>query len=438
MPLRHSTPCRLIIVLSILFACLAPDSSWALALNEADGVEAPVSLGGHLSILRDPTGALKIDDIEAGGPDIRFEPIPSMLTEGYRRGAIWVRFSLSAPSPTSQWLLQVERPLIEHVMLYVPDETGRLILSPEGSEGGVRAYPALFPISVPATEGKFYIRFESMTSITTSLRVWQEKGYEQYRRSDDRIISIMVGAIGAMICANLLFAGWLRDSLYLLYAAVLSASGMMSIFHMGYADEALYLLKPQQIHRIWGAIVCLYSIVMVLFLGRLFEFRRHWISGWRIVQGIVLLNGAALISSIAGHYGDVAFFVSRLQQLSYIFIALFALYLLIVRRQYQYLLPAFAFASVISISLVMQSQYTGTNLLEIDSSLARFMVIGTLIHLALLGAAVAKRTQLAERGLSEEKDRVIALSRSAEQKLTVTVRERTAELAERNASLMQR
>lgn len=433
----HSIQSHLILALSILFSCFVVQSSWGLSLKSTDGVKTPVSLSGHLAILRDPTGALKIEDIEAGAPNIRFEPIPSMLTEGYRKGAIWVRFSLSSPAPSNQWLLQIERPLIEHVTLYIPDEAGRLTATSNGHEDDAHAYPAVFSISVPSAERDYYIRLESMTSMTTSLRVWQKQGYEKYRRFDHWIIGIEIGAIGAMILANLLYTGWLRDSLYLLYAAVLFESGMVAIFHMGYASDVLYFLGPRLIYWSWGIIVCLYSIVMVLFLGRLFEFRRHWPLGGHIVRGIALLNGVALLFTVAGRYGDVAFFVSRLQQLSFIFIAAFALYLLILRKQIQYLLPTLAFAAIIFISLVMQAQYTGANPFDLDSSLARVMVVGTLIHLGLLSAAVAKRAHLAERRLSEEKDRLIVISRSAAEKLARDVRDKTAELAARNASLKE-
>lgn len=432
---------HIIVVLSILFGCLQPQNSSALQLNPADGVETPVSLGGHLAVLHDPTGALTIGDIISGRPDIQFKPIPSMLTEGYRKSAaVWVRFSLAAPMSDNPWLLQVERPLIEQVTLYVPDGTGRLVASPPRSiylwdESEVRAYPNLFQIPVSMTESEYYIRLQSSTSMTTSFNIWQEQGYERYRRSNDWIMGIVVGAIGAMILANLLYAAWLRDFLYVLYAVVLLESGLLIVFYMGYAVEFLFLLDKQQLYRSWGVIVCLYSMVMVLFLAWLFEFRRHQAWAWRIAQGIVLLNGIALLFALAGRYGDVGLFVSRLQQWSHILTALFVLYLIVIRRQYQYLLPALAFASVIAIGMVMQMQYTGANPFQIDSSLARVMAVGILIHLVLLSAAVARRAQLAERSLSAEKDRVIALSRSAERELTVKVRERTAELAERNAAL---
>lgn len=431
---------HVIVALSILFVCLVPQTSSALSLKAADGLKAPVSLSGHLAIFHDPAGTLTISDIVSGHSNIQFQAIPSMLTQGYRKGAIWVRFSLSAPTASKQWLLQVERPLIEHVTLYVSDRAGHSVVEPStrlhpGPKGEARAYPNLFPIAVPSTESEFYIRFESMTSITTALFVWQQEGYDNYLRSNHWIIGIVAGAVGAMIFANLLYAAWLRDDLYLLYAAVLVESGLITLFHMGYASEVLYFLEPEQIYRSWGAIVCLYSLVMVLFLARIFEFRHRWIWAWRLLQGIALLNGGGFIFAIIGRYGDVGLFVSRLQQLSFIFIALHVLYLLIARRQYQYLLPALAFTGVIAASLVMQSQYTGNNLFRIDGSLASFMAVGTLIHLVLFSAAVAKRAQLAERSLSEEKDRVIAMSRSAERELTIKVHERTAELAERNASL---
>src|SRR3546814_980955 len=108
-------------------------------------------------------------------------------------------------------------------------------------------------------------------------------------------------------------------------------------------------------------------------------------------------------------------------------------YLLFVRRQYQYWLPAVSFASVIAVSFVMQMQYTGTNPLHIDSSLSRILAVGTLIHLVLLSASVAQRAQLAERRLRDEKDRVIAVAQAAERELKIKVRERPAELAERDA-----
>ncbi|HEY4199612.1 MAG TPA: sensor histidine kinase [Devosiaceae bacterium] len=411
-----------------------------MQLQPASGINTPISLSGNLSILRDPGGALTLDDILSGHPDTQFEPIPSMLTAGYLKGAVWIRFSLSNPTGATQWLLQVERPLIEEVTLYVPDGAGHFTIAAPGlrSAGqnqGAGAYPNIFPIFVPERDAQYYVRFESTTSMTTVLNIWQTDGYLTYRYSDHWIIGTVIGAIAVMIMANLLYAALLKDSFYLLYAAVLFVSGLLTVFHLGYANELFWPLDPTLVHRGWGAIACLHSVVMIWFMGRLFEFRRHWIWGWRINQGIVLLNGIAAILSIAGRYGDVGLFVSRLQQVSYLFIAVFVLYLLIVRRQGQYLLSALAFVGVVAVSIVMQSQYTGTNLLGIDSSLGRFMAVGTLIHLVLLSAAIALRARRAEVSLGDEKDRVIALSRSAEQELTIKVRERTAELAESNASL---
>jgi len=431
---------HLVAGLLIMFGCFAAQASWARTLQPTDGLETPVSLSGDLAIFHDPSGALTIEDIVSEGADIQFEPIPSMLTEGYRKGAVWVRFSLAAPAPPHQWLLEIERPLIEHVALYVPDGEGRFTLSRPSYRGARQvddagAYPALFPISVSSTENDYYIRLQSMTSITTALRVWQEEGYENYRRSGDWIMALMVGAIGAMLLANLLYALWLRDSRYLLYAAVLLESGLMTLFHMGYAAEALHFLSPQHIYRLWGAVVCLYSIVMVSFLAWIFDFRRHSIQVYRLFRGIILLNGIAMWFAIAGRYGDVALLVSRLQQLSYLLIAGYVSYLLVVKRQNQYWLPAASFAAVIAVGFVMQMQYTGTNPLQIDNSLSRILAVGTLIHLVLLSAAVAQRAQLAERRLSEEKDRVIAVSQAAERDLTIKVQERTAQLAEGNASL---
>ncbi len=430
----------LLVALSIFFACLMSRSSAALTLEQADGIEKPVSLSGHLAIFHDSSGALTIDDMVSGRDHIQFRPIPSMLTEGYLRGAIWVRFSLTAASASKQWMLQVERPLIEQVTLYAPDGTGHYAVLPPGrissrKADGADAYPTIFPIPVSPVSTEYYLRLQSSTSITSALNIWQSQAYDGYRRLDDWIMAMVVGAIFVMTVTNLLYAVWLREQLYVIYTWLLVQSGLISLFHMGYASEVLQFLDPTSIHRSWGIIVCLYSIAMMLFLDRLFEFRRHWFWAAAISQGVILLNGIALVFAIVGRYGDVGFFVSRLQQLSLIFIAAFVLYLLIARRQYQYVLSAVAFLCVIAVLLVMQMMYTGANPFLLDTSLSRLLAGGTVIHLILLSAAVAQRARLAEHSLRAAKDRVIAISQAAERDLTIKVRERTAELAESNASL---
>lgn len=431
---------HLFVALSILFGCLVPQTSFALSLQATDGLTGPHSLGGTLAILADPGGGLTIDDVASGSFAGQFRPIPAMLTEGYRKGAIWVRFSLSAPAPVDQWLLQIERPLIEQVTLYVPDGAGHYRSSPPGrvhagTGPGVDAYPTIFPITVPPSETDYYVRLQSSTSMTTSLNIWQGRGYAEYRRLDDWIMAMVVGSVFVMIFTNLLYAVWLRDSLYVVYTGLLVVSSLISLFHMGYASEVLQFWDPGTIHRSWGIIVCLYSIVMMFFLDRLFEFRRNWVWAARFSQLVILLNAGALVFASIGRYGDVGFFVSRLQQVSLVFIALFVLYLLIVKRRYQYTLSAIAFLAVIGLLLVMQLMYTGANPFLLDGSLSRLLAGGTVIHLILLSAAVARRTQFAERALSEEKDRAIAAGRLAEQQLAQRVNERTMELAESNASL---
>lgn len=442
MPQLHSIRSHLIVALSILFSFFVGQASWALALKPTDGTKGAVSLSGHLAVLNDRSGTLAIEDIVSGRPDIQFVAVPSMLTQGYQKGAIWARFSLSAPEDSGQWLLQIERPLIEQVTLYAPDGAGHFAVVPPSrfhleTEDGADAYSAVFRISIPSTPTDYYIRLRSSTSITTSLNIWQKTGYEKYIKINDWIIGVVIGSIIAMIFANLLYYFWLRENLFIIYATLLFVSGLISVYHMGYSSEVLILLEPDVIRRTWGVIVCFYSIFLMLFLERLFEFRHHSNLAWRISQGVVLLNVVALMFALAGHYGEVGFFVSRLQQISLIFVALFAIYLIAFRRDYQYLLSAVAFLSVICLLSVMQLQYTGFNPLRIDGSLARLLAGGTLIHLVLLSAAVAKRAQLAERNLSREKDRVIAMSRSAEQELTLKVQERTAELAKSNASLKE-
>lgn len=429
---------HLSLVLSILIGCLAARGAPAISLAAGAGIEAPISLSGHVAILRDPSGALAIGDVTAPRFRGQFAPLPSMLTEGYRKGAIWVRFTLSAPVGARRWLLQIERPLIEHVALYGPDGRGGYSMLPPSSlqpGGQAGAYAAVFPISVLSKPVDYYLRLQSSSSITTSLNIWQEEGYKDHRRNDDWLMGLILGAISVMIFTNIFHSIWLRDGIYVFYIGVLFESGLMSIFHMGYASEIFSHLEPYYIHRLWGVVICIYTIVMMLFLARLFEFHRQSIPAWRSSQVVSCINGIFLIFSIFGHFGDVGYILSILQQISLISVAIFVLYLLIIRKQYQYMLPAVAFLGAVSALLMMQLLFTGFNPFKLNNSLSRVLACSTLIHLVLLSAAVARRAQYAERSLSEERGRLLDMALSAENDLAVKVDERTAELAGANASL---
>ncbi|MDH6590526.1 signal transduction histidine kinase [Variovorax sp. TBS-050B] len=448
---KHARPSRALArcaCLLLAWAWLLPLLLWTLALparaavlSSADGVDSSVALSRGIEILRDPTGDWRIEDVATGARAQGFEALQGSVQEGFSRDAVWLRFSLSRTHDApARWLLRVRPPRINEATLYAPDGRGGFI---ETALGDRQAFAAreipdhnfVFPLEVAAEPARYFLRLRNDgPSLRAELDLWQPGGFERARTADYTTFGVLLGAAALVVCMNLIFWVWLRDGLYAHYALYVFCIAALSMNRQGFAAEWLLATRPERVAQTLLAVNCLFNVVGTAFMARIFQFRRHWVPAARVFDAVVVFNLAAFVLAVAGYHSAIAPWVSAGSAASTLFGALFVCYLLLVRRQFQYLLPASAFATGTVLGLYgLLKLWLGDRVP--GASPDRLYWLGSMAHLVLLNAAVADRTRRAERDYRAERERVLAVRLEAEQALESTVARRTAELARTNAAL---
>ncbi|MGJ7490726.1 sensor histidine kinase [Variovorax sp. ZT4R33] len=414
----------------------------AVVLSASDGLERAVDLAGVLTAQHDPSTRWRVDDL-ARGPRQQhgFEPVDGPVEAGYTRDAVWLRFSLvRTPDAPSRWLLRVRPARLNEATLYAPDGRGGFVETPLGdrrpfTERPVADHNFVFPIEVATSAGDYFLRLRNDgPPLRAELDLWQPAGFDRFQTQDYTAIGVLLGAAMLAICMNLIFMGWLKDTLYGHYALYVLCSVSLATARQGYLAEWVLDTRPERVAQAVLAVNCLFNVVGTLFMARIFGFRRHWLPAARFFDAVAVFNLLAFGVALTDFHPLIGVWVGVGSAASTLFGALFVCYLLLVRRQFQYLLPAAAFSIGTVVGLYsLLKLWLGDRVP--GAAPEHIYMLGTLTHLILLNVAVADRTRRAERDVRQEREQVLSVRREAEQALESTVERRTAELAGANVAL---
>ncbi|SOE35734.1 Signal transduction histidine kinase [Delftia acidovorans] len=235
-----------------------------------------------------------------------------------------------------------------------------------------------------------------------------------------------MGSALAITLMSLILWCWLRERLYILCAALLAAGFAYAAFR--YRPEGLWLPGADQPQHALSIAYCSFCVVATVFFSQLFEFRRHWIWAAHLFSVVAWLNAIALGLALLGGYPQISRAVVFTALVSTSFGAVFVLYLLVVRRQWQYLPGALAFAvpSALGILNLLRTQGLLPDVALPSAQMLWFA--GRVSEAILLGMAVTNRTRVAERALRSERMQALSRAQAAERELESKVLQRTAQL----------
>ncbi len=235
-----------------------------------------------------------------------------------------------------------------------------------------------------------------------------------------------MGSALAITLMSLILWCWLRERLYILCAALLAAGFAYAAFR--YRPQGLWLPGADQPQHALSIAYCGFCVVATVFFSQLFEFRRYWIWAAHLFSVVAWLNAIALGLALLGGYPQISRAVVFTALVSTSFGAVFVLYLLVVRRQWQYLPGALAFAvpSALGILNLLRTQGLLPDVALPSAQMLWFA--GRVSEAILLGMAVTNRTRVAERALRSERMQALSRAQAAERELESKVLQRTAQL----------
>ncbi len=214
------------------------------------------ALEPHLEIFEDSLRSHDIASIMSPEIDAKFRPVgENGIMLGITESAYWLRFKVlekmdpengpNFPSQRAGWILDVGKPWIDKIDVYIPVEDGAI------NAAGQRYSVIQAGDSRPTANGQisngtfsfkfpphfkheafFFIRMESSTSLTTPITLWSETSFRDHISKMSFRFGLIFGAMLAMILFNLFICVSLRDRIYLFY--VLFMGGMLFYLFCAY------------------------------------------------------------------------------------------------------------------------------------------------------------------------------------------------------------
>ena len=299
--------------LTLALALLAAPTLAQQTLLLVDEVDQHL-LGQFLDHLEDEAGQWTIDEVTSPELSGRFAPAGSRsINLGFTQSAHWLRFRLATPAgEAAEWLLEIDRPLIDYMELHLPDGAGGYFTKRAG-----RLYPFAqrevlhrnFVFRIPIEPGDsrtYYLRLQSKSSIHLSPTLWSPAAFARANHQQQMALGMFYGTLCVMIFYNLLLFVSLRDRSFLYYGMYIVCFGLALMVRDGLAYEYLFPDLP-----VWNREFHLLIMGVAIFWAVQF-FRSFLMTSAHIPKtdrAMVALMGVATLAVVWELLGDAPSFL---------------------------------------------------------------------------------------------------------------------------------
>lgn len=297
--------------LLILLLCGLPLLANAIEFNQ-DTRSLP--LGRALQVLEDPTQALTIADVSAASAAPQFKPQDKdTLNAGYSRSVFWLKVNLhylpQDPEARRTWLLELAYPPLDHLDLYLPDNSGAYHLA--GRTGDALPFAAreirqnnyLFKLDFSPGEAKtLYLRLQSEGSIQAPLTLWSSTAYLEQQPLRLYILGLIYGVLLGMLVYNLFIYLSVRDTSYLYYIFYIASFGMYQLSVNGAAVEYFWPNNPWWANAATPFMIGASALFGSLFARSFLRTAQHsrWIN--RLLLALVACGAVVMLLSLMTSY----------------------------------------------------------------------------------------------------------------------------------------
>jgi signal transduction histidine kinase len=206
-------------------------SPWAFAVESA-AAEPSLdvcsssfeNIDGQLSIFRDPTGLLSVQDVKQ--KKANFEPHEATRGLGFYSGQIWVRLLVENPHPSNceRWLI-VKPAVQEHIALHSAADDGRYQEVSVGGQVPIAQRPvqtgrfAIFPLTLPpASSQEVFLSFRGSDAMIFQVSFWSPGAFFDFVHFNDITRYLMLGSIALVVATGVIGAYLQRRPAFLLGA----------------------------------------------------------------------------------------------------------------------------------------------------------------------------------------------------------------------------
>ncbi|WP_339471393.1 hybrid sensor histidine kinase/response regulator [Pseudomonas sp. EL_65y_Pfl1_R83] len=297
--------------LLILLLCGLPLLANAVEFNQ-DTRSLP--LGRAMQVLEDPTDALTIADVSAPSAATQFKPYDKdTLNAGYSRSVFWLKVNLhylpTHPEVQRTWLLELAYPPLDHLDLYLPDNTGTYRLAGRTGDAlpfssrEIRQNNYLFNVDFTPGQAKtVYLRLQSEGSIQAPLTLWSSTAYLEQQPLRLYVLGLIYGVLLGMLVYNLFIYLSVRDTSYLYYIFYIASFGMYQLSVNGAAVEYFWPNNPWWANAATPFLIGSAALFGSLFARSFLHTAQHsrWIN--RLLLALVACGAVVMLLSLMTSY----------------------------------------------------------------------------------------------------------------------------------------
>ena len=311
---------RRIIIFVLLFVVLqvGAQENADNSLIELSSIGPSLSLAGHYYFFEDETGRLTLDDVSspAFAEQFQLARTPN-LNFGFTDSAIWLMFQASNSVPhISDWLLEFAYPLLDRIEVHTLTPDGQQQMLILGDTLPFRARPLphrtlLAPLSFKGEQvNRYFIRISTESSMQIRPTIYSGIHFFQQSNLSEFIYGAFYGVLLLMVLYNAFLYFAMRDTTYLVYVfAVFSATLFFMVLH-GHAHQYLWPDEPAWANTLSPLSSSLWLIGTAIFTKLFLETRRYVPRLSRMLDGLIVIGGIAILLALTARYSVAMQFTS--------------------------------------------------------------------------------------------------------------------------------
>jgi signal transduction histidine kinase len=247
---------------------------WASRAQEGVALTASttrLALTPWLSVYRDASGALTLNQVQAAARAGRFQPSQQPWPAfGFTTDTVWARWAVrsEAADPTL-WLTELRTARMGELDWYLVREHGPVEhlaagnLRPRAPEMVTVRCPVFALRLAPGERAEVFLRVHSETALHLPLQIWEPKAFAAAQAGNEATFAAFFGYLAALILLSLVLSLSTRDRGYLLYS--LSLLGVFGIYFVT-SGHYVWLRLPGGRFAVQGGVILAIEYTLLLLL----------------------------------------------------------------------------------------------------------------------------------------------------------------------------
>lgn len=261
--------------------------------------QTPITQPAYVGFYEDQGQGLTIGQVTALPEHAYRDLKDGPLRLGFTSSAVWLRVLIRNEGTVGRdhWL-ELTSPLLEQVQFFARDENAW-----HEASAKLTARKPVFAIHLPPkSEGVYYIRLSTRTSMSTEVNLWDPEDFIAHESRISMGWSLMYGAYLSMVLLFMAFWLWSKETIHLIYSIYIAINFLAAFMTEGWP---LLMFKTTKIFYVdaLGILISLAILIGTVFTFSYLQTQKYLPKIHRLMLSIVVsISAFCIFTVLRGDY----------------------------------------------------------------------------------------------------------------------------------------